>query len=156
MLTIEIDRFDRAILKALQRNAALTNAELAQLVNLSPSQCSRRRSRLEAGGQIAGYAARLDPASLGYGLKAVTRVNLVSHSERNAESFADFLARHAEVRQAFSVSGEADYVLIIVARDLAAFADFIHRHLLLHPQVGRVQSEIVLMNLKDEPGLPID
>lgn len=155
MLQNEIDGFDRAILKALQGNATLTNAELAGLVNLSASQCSRRRTRLEANGLIAGYAAKLDAAALGFGLKAITRVNLSSHSERNAESFADFLTRHDEVRQAFSVSGDADYVLVIVTRDLAAFADFIHRHLLPHPQVGRVQSEIVLMSLKDEAGLPI-
>lgn len=151
----DIDGFDRAILKALQRNAALTNTELAELVNLSASQCSRRRARLEAAGHIAGYAARLDAASLGFGLKAITRVNLATHSERNAESFAEFLARHDEVRQAYSVSGDADYVLVIVTRDLAAFADFIHGQLLLHPQVGHVQSEIVLMNLKEEIGLPI-
>lgn len=155
MLRNDIDQFDRAILKALQDNAALTNADLAGLVNLSPSQCSRRRARLEASGMIAGYAAKLDPAALGFGLKAITRVNLSAHSERNAESFADFLTRHDEVRQAFSVSGDADYVLVIVTRDLAAFADFIHRHLLPHPQVGRVQSEIVLMSLKDEAGLPL-
>ncbi|WP_353187375.1 Lrp/AsnC family transcriptional regulator [Bosea sp. (in: a-proteobacteria)] len=155
MLQNEFDRFDRAILKALQDNAALTNAELGAIVNLSPSQCSRRRARLEESGAIAGYAARLDASALGFGLKAITRVNLSSHSEKNAESFADFLARHEEIRQAFSVSGDADYVLVIVTRDLAAFAQFIHGHLLPHPQVGRVQSEIVLMKLKDEAGLPI-
>jgi DNA-binding Lrp family transcriptional regulator len=155
MLENDIDRFDRAILKALQENAALTNIELAKRVNLSPSQCSRRRARLEAAGMIAGYVARLDAAALGFGLTAITRVSLSAHSERNAASFANFIQRHKEVRHAYSVSGDADYVLIIVTRDLAAFADFIHRHLLPHPLVGRVQSEIVLMSLKDEAGLPI-
>lgn len=156
MHKIELDQFDRAILRALQRNAALTNAELAETVNLSPSQCSRRRMRMEAEGIIGGYSARLDSAMLGFGLRAITRVNLSTHSDKNAEQFADFLAGHDQVRQAFSVSGDADYVLVILTRDLAAFADFIHRHLLPHPQVAHVRSEIVLTTLKDETGLPID
>ncbi|TCV73707.1 AsnC family transcriptional regulator [Neorhizobium sp. R1-B] len=150
-----LDTFDKAILNALQRNAALTNAEIAGIVNLSASQCSRRRARMEADGIITGYSAQLAPEALGFGLRAITRVNLSTHSEKNAESFAEFLSRHNEVRQAYSVSGDADYVLIILARDLAAFADFIHRTLLPHPQVAQVRSEIVLMRLKDEQGLPL-
>jgi len=104
---------------------------------------------------IAGYVARLDAAALGFGHKAITRVSLSSHSERNAASLANFLLRRKEVRHGYSVSGDTDYVLIIVTRDLTAFAEFIHRHLLPHPLVGRVQSEIVLLSLKDEAGLPI-
>lgn len=59
------------------------------------------------------------------------------------------------IRQAFSVSGDADYVLDVRARDLEAFADFVHRHLLPHPQVAQVRSEIVLKTLKDEGGVPV-
>ncbi|MEH3148795.1 MAG: Lrp/AsnC family transcriptional regulator, partial [Methylobacterium frigidaeris] len=78
---------------------------------------------------ILGYSARLDPARLGYGLRAIARVNLSTHNEKTDESFASFLTRHDEVREAYSVSGDADYVLIIVTRHLAAFADFIHLNL---------------------------
>lgn len=155
MHEIATDAFDRAILDALQRDASLTNAQLSERVRLSPSQCSRRRARLEAEGAIRGYTARLDPERLGYGLRAIMRVNLSAHNERTDESFVGFLSRHEEVRDAWSVSGDADYVLVVVARDLPAFADFVHRSLLPHPQVAQVRSEIVLRTLKAEGGLPL-
>jgi DNA-binding Lrp family transcriptional regulator len=150
-----LDRFDLAILAALQENATRTNGELADLVHLSASQCSRRRARLEANGTIAGYTARLDPAALGYSLRAIMRINLVTHSKGNADSFAGFLARCPEVQAAFSVSGDADYVLIVLARDLAAFAEFVHGQVLPHPLVTQVRSEIVLTTLKEATGIPV-
>lgn len=155
MHEIHIDAQDRAILRALQQDSTLTNAQLAEIVNLSASQCSRRRSRLEDEGAIAGYSARLDPTRLGVGLRAIIRVNLLTHNERTDESFALFLKRHEEVREAYSVSGDADYVLVVLARDLSAFAEFIHRQLLPHPQVAQVRSEIVLRSMKEEPGVPL-
>lgn len=150
-----MDSFDHAILAALQRDGAMTNAALAEVVNLSASQCSRRRAALEEAGVIEGYTARLNPAALGYGLRAVIRVNLRSHGQGKDDDFARFVTGHPMIRSAFSVSGDADYVLDIRARDLDGFADFIHRHLLPHPQVAQVRSEIVLKTLKDERGLAL-
>lgn len=151
MNPVTLDSYDHAILAALSADATRTNADLSSIVHLSASQCSRRRSRLERDGVITGYAARLDPDKLGFGLRAVTRVNLARHGERHADDFARFLQRHDEVRSAWSVSGDADYVLVILTRDLAGFASFIHRHLLPHPDVAQVRSEIVLTTLKDMP-----
>ena len=155
MHKIELDQFDIAILKALQKDSARTNAELSSIVNLSSSQCSRRRQRLEEAGAIAGYSARLNASMLGFELRAITRVNLNEHNEANATRFASFLLQQDEIRAAFSVSGDADYVLIIAATDLPAFADFIHSRLLPYPQVQHVRSEIVLTTLKDENGVPL-
>lgn len=152
---MELDGFDVALLAALQRDGSLTNAALAEVVNLSASQCSRRRAALEQAGVIEGYAARLSAAKLGYGLRAIIRVNLSSHGQGKEDDFARFVASHPQIRSAFSVSGDADYVLDIRARDLDAFADFIHRHLLPHPQVAQVRSEIVLKTLKDERGVAV-
>ncbi len=152
---MRIDSFDRAILDALQRDGAMTNAALAEVVNLSASQCSRRRAALEAEGLIMGYTARLDGPRLGLGLRAVTRVNLRDHGQGNEGSFARFVEDQPEIRSAFSVSGDADYVLDIKTRDLEAFADFIHRKLLPHPQVAQVRSEIVLKTLKDQKGVDL-
>lgn len=150
---MDMDRFDLAILVALQRDGALTNAALSGIVSLSPSQCSRRRSALERAGVIEGYSARLSAAKLGYGLRAVIRVNLSSHGQRKEGDFARFIATQPQIRSAFSVSGDADYVLDVQVRDLEAFADFVHRHLLPHPQVSQVRSEIVLKTLKDDRGI---
>ena len=151
---MKLDGFDIAILSALQKDGSLTNAALAEVVNLSPSQCSRRRAALEQAGVIEGYSARLNAARLGFGLRAIIRVNLSSHGQRKDDDFARFVESHAQIRSAFSVSGDADYVLDVRVRDLDAFADFVHRSLLPHPQVSQVRSEIVLKTLKDDRGLP--
>ncbi|WP_423208324.1 Lrp/AsnC family transcriptional regulator [Paracoccus yeei] len=153
MHEMELDRFDLGILAALQRDGALTNAALSGLVNLSASQCSRRRAALEEAGVIEGYSARLSAAKLGVGMRAIIRVNLSAHGQTNEQDFARFVASHAQIRSTFSVSGDADYILDVRVRDLEAFADFVHRHLLPHPQVLQVRSEIVLKTLKDEGGV---
>lgn len=152
---MELDSFDLAILSALQRDGAKTNAALAEIVNLSASQCSRRRSALEQAGVIEGYAARLNATKLGYGMRAIIRVNLSSHGQNKEDSFARFVAIHPQIRSAFSVSGDADYVLDVRTRDLDAFADFMHQKLLPHPQVSQVRSEIVLKTLKDDKGVAV-
>lgn len=150
-----IDGYDRAILDALQRDGAMTNAGLAELVNLSASQCSRRRAALEEAGLIEGYTARLSATKLGFGLRAVVRVNLKDHGRGTDGDFARFLETSSEVVSAFSVSGDADYVLDIHVRDLEAFASFVHTRLLPHPLVSQVRSEIVLKTLKDRRGLDL-
>ncbi|WJS83907.1 Lrp/AsnC family transcriptional regulator [Paracoccus sp. TOH] len=155
MQETRMDGFDIAILSALQRDGAMTNAALAELVNLSPSQCSRRRAALEAAGVIEGYSARLNPQKLGLGLRAIIRINLRGHGQGKDDDFARFVAAHPQIRSAFSVSGDADYILDVRVRDLEAFSDFIHRHLLPHPQVAQVRSEIVLRILKDERSLAL-
>ena len=147
-MQISLDRYDHAILRALQHNGALTNAQLSEAVHLSPSQCSRRRQRLEHYGVITGYHARLDPEMMGFSLRAVVRINLNSHSEQNAKDFAYMLNAHEEISEAFSVSGDADYLLIIQCENLAKFADFVHEHLLPQKIIGQVRSEIVLRDLK--------
>ena len=152
---IRMDRFDHALLSALQRDGAMTNAALAEIVNLSPSQVSRRRTALEEAGVIEGYSARLSAARLGFGLRAIIRVNLRSHGQGKDDDFARFVAAHPQVRSAFSVSGDADYILDIRVQDLDAFADFIHGALLPHPQVSQVRSEIVLKTLKDDRGIAL-
>lgn len=150
-----MDGFDLALLAALQRDGAMTNAALAEVVNLSPSQISRRRAALEEAGIIEGYSARLSAQKLGFGLRAIVRVNLRSHGQEKENTFATFVAAHPEIRSAFSVSGDADYILDIRVRDLEAFSDFIHKDLLPHPQVAQVRSELVLKTLKDERGIDL-
>ena len=152
---LRMDHFDLAILDALQRDGALTNAALGEIVHLSASQCSRRRAALEQAGLIRGYAARLDAQKLGLGLRAITRVNLRAHGQGHEDDFTRFLRAHPQVHAAFSVSGDADYVLDIRVRDLEAFAAFVHQDLLPHPQVAQVRSEIVLKTMKDGQALDL-
>ena len=147
-MNFSIDAFDNEILHALSKNGALTNAELSALVHLSASQCSRRRMRLEKEGIIAGYHARLNHEALGLTLRAVVRVNLNSHSQQNETDFISLVSHHDEITEAFSVSGDADYVLIMQCHDLASFSDFIHHILLPKTMIGQVKSEIALRQIK--------
>ena len=147
-----LDMFDHQILHALVKNGALTNARLSEVVNLSTSQCSRRRVRLEKDGFISGYHARLNAEALGITLRAVVRVNLNSHSAENECEFTKMLASHDEIVEAFSVSGDADYVLILQCESLVRFADFIHAKLLPQPIISQVRSEIVLRDIKRPSG----
>ena len=147
-MQISLDNYDHVILNALVRNGALTNAQLSDQVNLSASQCSRRRIRLEAEGLIEGYHAKLNAEVMGISLRAIVRVNLQSHSEENAEYFAKFLEQHEEIVEAFSVSGDADYVLIVQFKNLTLFGDFMESSLLPQKIIGQVRSESVLREIK--------
>lgn len=153
---MSINSFDLAILTALQKDGRRTNAELSELVNLSPSQCSRRRSALEAKGLIRGYTARLDAGALGLTLKAITRVSLKEHNESAAQTFAAFVDEQPEIRAAYSTSGDSDYVLEVETRDLAAFAEFLHSRLMVHPDVGQLHTDIVLKSIKSRRDLPLE
>lgn len=144
----KLDTYDLGILRALERDGAMTNARVAEKVGLSTSQCSRRRAALEASGVIVGYHARLDAAAMGRSLRAVVRVNLASHSKASAAEFASLVADSEEIVEAFAVSGDADYVLLLQCENLTSFADFVHETLLPFPNVGQVKSEIVLRGLK--------
>jgi len=144
----KLDKFDLLILQALERDGAQTNAAVAELVGLSTSQCSRRRASLEKSGVIVGYHARLNPEIMGRNLRAVVRVNLNSHNKDKAGEFASLVESSVEIKEAFAVSGDADYVLLIQCEDLNKFARFIHETLLPFPNVGQVKSEIVLHGLK--------
>ena len=91
MTSIHLDNYDHAILNALIADSTQTSAQLSQIVNLSASQCARRKSRLEEIGIISGYGARTSNEALGFTLRAITRVNLTKHNEDVANKFARFL-----------------------------------------------------------------
>lgn len=150
-----LDHFDRKILDALQKDGSLTNGSLSEIVNLSPSQCSRRRAGLEEAGLIEGYKARLNAGKLGFGIRAIVRVNLRLHGKEGDTEFSRWLARRAEVQSAFSVSGDADYVLDVRVPDLESYTEFVHEQLLIQPQVAQVRSEFVLKTLKDSDTLDL-
>ena len=150
-----LDGFDLKLLAALQEDGRLTNAELGERIGLSPSQCSRRRMRLEDIGIIEAYHARLAPDRLGLGVLAFVQVTLGTHSNDNAKKFADFIDRVEQVQEAYAVTGDADYLLKIVVPSLPDFAKVISETILVHPAVSHVKSSIVLARLKDTHRLPL-
>lgn len=156
MSQIIIDRYDLALLDAVQRAGNATNATLGDTVHLSPSQVSRRLQRLAESGVIAGYAALLDPATVGLGVTAFANVILERHGETRTEAFESAVAALPEVMDCYSVSGDADYVLRIVAPDLAAFSELMMKRILRLPGVAHIKTNIALQKLKQTHVLPLD
>ncbi len=154
--SVECDPFDVKLLTALQADGSLSNQALSKVVNLSPSQCSRRRARLEAAGLITGYRAILAPGLLGFDIVALVGVRLATHTPGSAGQFHSLIARHHEIRDAYSLTGDMDYQLRVVTRDLKALSDFISVALLSHDSVQTVHSTIVLDTLKAVGGLPLE
>jgi DNA-binding Lrp family transcriptional regulator len=153
--TIQLDAFDLRILTALQADARLTNAELAERVTLSASQCSRRRLRLERDGVVRGYRADLDPATLGLGVVVFTRVTLATHSGDNARRFADLVRRLDCVLEAHALTGDSDYLLKMVVPDLKSLSAVVNESLLPHESVASVRTSVVLDTLKEGAPLPL-
>jgi len=150
-----LDQTDERLLAELQRNAQATTAELADRLHLSASQIGRRKQRLEADGFITHYAAHLAPAKLGLTVQSFVQVQLGTHGAENARSFARLTATRPEIISAWTMTGEADYLLRVWTRDLAALNRLIHDVLLAHPAVARVQSQIVMDQLKADAPLPV-
>ena len=151
---MNIDATDKHLLAALQKDAHLTAEALGQILNLSPSQAGRRRQRLEAAGIIDGYRARLSPGKLGLGVQAFVQVQMATHEPEKVRGFARIVAARPEIVSAWTLTGEADYLLRIYAEDLAALNVLIHQVLLPQPAVARVQSQIVMDQFKADAPLP--
>jgi Lrp/AsnC family leucine-responsive transcriptional regulator len=156
MPQIALDRTDRRILAVLQRDGRISNAELAQRVNLSPSPCLRRVQRLEEAGAIVGYAAQLDPHALGLGLQAIVRVQLSSHSSEAVARFADSVRGWSEVVACYALTGEMDYLLQVYVEDLDHFSAFVMGRLLNAAGVADMNSSFVLQTVKPLRALPLD
>ncbi|WP_372884198.1 Lrp/AsnC family transcriptional regulator [Shimia sp.] len=149
-----LDEMDKRLLAALQGNAHLTAQELGAILNLSPSQAGRRRQRLEAEGYIQGYAARLDAGKLGLTVQAFIQVTLGVHGPEHGRGFVSMVSTRPEVICAWTLTGDADYLLRVYCDDLSALNRLIHDILLPHPAVSRVQSQIVMDQFKRDAPLP--
>lgn len=149
-----MDNTDKRLLGALQNNAHLTAQELGETLNLSPSQAGRRRQKLEADGVIQSYTARLDPRKLGLAVQGFVQVHLGIHGPEHSNSFAQLVARRREIVSAWTMTGDADYLLRVYCEDLPALNRLIHEVLLPHKAVARVHSQIVMDQLKQDGPLP--
>ena len=150
-----IDEFDVRLLDALQDDGRLTNQDLAEVVGLSASQCSRRRIALEDSGVIERYRACLSDDAVGLGLIAFIEVSLAMHSPRNAERLVALLADMEEVQEAYSLTGDADYLIKLAVPDLKRLSQILNEVFLPHEGVARLHSSVVLDRLKESQRLPL-
>lgn len=150
-----LDATDLRILGVLQRAGRITNAELAERVNLSASACHRRVARLEAEGVIAGYAAMVDPRAVGRRSTVFVEITLSGQSDELLEAFERAVARIPDVLECHLMAGTADYLLKVVARDTEDFARIHRRHLARLPGVAQMQSSFALRTVVQTTALPL-
>ncbi|WP_020653744.1 Lrp/AsnC family transcriptional regulator [Massilia niastensis] len=167
MSKIELDKTDRKILEILQTDGRLSNQDVAERVNLSPSPCLRRIKRLEEAGVIRQYVALVDPDKIGLGLLAYVNVRLEKHSEvagsrapglpatspRN--DFAVSVGSWPEVVACYAMTGEMDFLLRVHVGDMDHFSRFMMNTLLRHPAVLDVKSSFALQRIKETTALPL-
>ena len=152
---MELDALDRRLLAAVQRDGQMTSDALGQELHLSASQAGRRRQRLEEQGVIRGYRAVVDPVAAGLGVEAFVQVAMATHSEENARDFLRLTRVQPEIVGAWTLTGEADYLLRIFCADLSELNRLVQATLLPHPAVARVHSQIVMERVKSDAPLPL-
>ena len=140
---IRLDAIDRKILNLLQANGRMTNAELAERVHLSPSACLRRVRQLEEEGVIDGYVMLLDQAAIGRAANVFVEITLNSQSEGALESFEAAVRECPDIMECHLMSGDADYLVRVVAADTADY-ERVHRILVRLPGIVRTRSSFVL------------
>jgi DNA-binding Lrp family transcriptional regulator len=154
-MAVRLDPVDWRILKELQADGSLTNVALASRVGLSAPPCLRRVRALEEAGLITGYTALIDEATLGFELTAFAMVGLHNQAESELRAFENRVLSWPIVREAYMLSGESDYMLKCIAKDLRAFQDFVLGDLTAAPNVASVKTFLTIRRAKREPGVPI-
>jgi Lrp/AsnC family transcriptional regulator, repressor for azl operon len=150
-----LDRTDRAILAALQRNGRLPNNVLADQVGLSPAPCLRRVRRLEAEGYIAGYAALLAPDKLDRGLVVYVRIRLRHQTREAIERFEREIVAVPDVLECHAMLGHPDYMLRVAARDLDQYREWFMEHLAPLAGVDTIESQVAFRTIKSTTELPL-
>ncbi|MEJ6666614.1 MAG: Lrp/AsnC family transcriptional regulator [Alcaligenes aquatilis] len=154
-MQIELDEVDCSLLAELQRNARLTTSELAQKVGISQSPCWRRIRRMEEAGLISGYHARLDRRGLGYGVVAFVSISVDFQNEARSVQFVEAVRDISEVVMCHGIAGPADFLLMVVAKDLDSYSELLQRKLHRLPGVRQAQTSFSLQEFKGLNELPI-
>ena len=151
----QLDRYDLLILQHLQQDARLSHVALSERINLSPSQCARRLQQLEQRGIIKGYRAVLDPQALNLDVVALINVTLEKHQENIAQAFEKAVRERPEILECLLITGDGDYELRVISRNLQSFSRFISDQLMKMPGVSSIKSNIQLSQIKAAGALPL-
>jgi Lrp/AsnC family leucine-responsive transcriptional regulator len=155
--TLILDRTDRRILAELQRDAGLTNQELAERVGLSASPCLRRVKALEEAGVIRRRVALLDPRKLGLALTALIQISMDRHTPERFGKFESTVKQFPEVQSCFLITGQdADYLLMVTVPDMDAYQEFLLNKITRIEGVSGVHSSFIMRRVVDSTALPLD
>ncbi len=156
MKRVKLDRIDLRILRELQKDGRMTNVDLAKSVGISAPPCLRRVRALEESGFIRGYHADVAADKLGYDITAMILISLSSQAESDLENFSRLLNSWPEVRESYMLTGEADFIIKVVAEDWDSFQKFLTHQLAGARNVAHVKSAPAVRRTKYAPGVPID
>lgn len=152
---LDLDATDARILTVLQKRGRISNADLSEEVNLSPSACHRRVQRLEESGVIRGYVALLDPKKMRRQAVVFVEITLQGQTEDVLDAFEREVARIPDVLECHLMAGTADYLLKVVAEDTEDFARIHRRALARLPGVSQMQSSFALKTVRQTTALPV-
>ncbi len=152
---VSLDETDWRILVALQDDARLTNADLAEKVFLSPSPCLRRVRDLEQAGLIRRYVTLLDPLKLGLTVSVFIQVSLEKQMRGALDTFENSVLARDEVMECYLMTGDADYLLRVVVSDMQSLERFIVDYLAKIPGVSNIRSSFALKQVKYKTALPL-
>ncbi|NQV84659.1 MAG: Lrp/AsnC family transcriptional regulator [Rhodospirillales bacterium] len=155
MPNFDLDAIDRRILETLQNDARLSNVDLARTVGLSPSPCLRRVARLQETGVIRGYATLVDAVTVGLPVSIFVSVTLEKQIETALQTFEAEIRARPEVMECYLMTGDADYLLRVVASDLSDYERFLLDHLTRIPGVASIKSSFALKQVAYRTALPI-
>ncbi|MBC6904064.1 Lrp/AsnC family transcriptional regulator [Saccharophagus sp. K07] len=153
---MELDRYDRMILERLQQDGRMSNQELADAINLSPSPCLRRVRQLEEDGLIRGYVALLNARKLGLTLMSFIHISMDKHTPERFEAFEKTVESFPEVMECHLITGQsADYLLKVIVTDMDAYQQFLLQKLTRIKGVSGVHSSFVLKSPVVKTALPV-
>ena len=150
-----LDSMDRRILAVLQKNGRISNADLSERINLSPSACHRRVQRLERDGYIRGYVAMCDPKRVGKATTVFVEITLAGQADEVLDAFEREVALVPEVLECHLMAGKSDYILKVVAEDTEDFARIHRQKLARLPGVQGMQSSFALRTVFKTTALPV-
>ena len=152
----KLSPIDRRILRLLQHDADLSAAEVAEKVELSQSPCWRRIHRMQEEGLIERKVALLNHKRLGFGITVFVDIKLSAHGRGNLDEFERAVVGYPQVLECYSMAGCSDYLLKVVAKDIADYERFLRDHLLQRPHVHEAHSHIAMSEVKRTTELPLD
>lgn len=155
-MKISLDSYDKEILKILQQDASITNAELSKKINLSPSACLARTKNLRESGVIKQFTTILDNESIGIDIMAFATVNVSPLRKETMKEFVEIVKNMPEVMECHTLTGNATFLLKIVSPDVHSYCRFLLEQLMSIPCVGHTESNIVLETNKMNYALPVD
>lgn len=151
-----LDHFDKAIIHALQEDSSISNLDLSKLIGLSPSACLTRTKNLRELGVLQRFTTFVDEKMLGIETIAFTMVNLSPLTREIANSFVKKINETPNVLECYTITGDRDYLLKVVAKDMSTYRDFIIDYLMAIPGVNRVETSIVMQTEKRTLSIPLD